>query len=141
LNHATGKTTNRLKETGKMSGNLMKSYKKSYKSHVRPKLPVPRPNVVTLLVRIAESAVTGGMRWLVFFSGLLIVFLHFNHFPADSLLVPLIFTVVIIAIFRGIRSWQGDLEEYQRNLTEYRMNMADNRNKNQVKKDLIWNRR
>jgi hypothetical protein len=119
----------------------MKSYKKRYKSDGQQKLPVNRPNAVTLLGRIAESAVTGGMRWLVFFSGLLIAFLHFNHFPTDNLLVPLIFTFVIIAILRGIRSWQGDLEEYQRNLTEYRMNMLDNRNKHEVKKDIIWNRR
>jgi len=119
----------------------MKTYKNVFKSDARSKLPVSRPNVVTLFARIAESAVTGGMRWLVFFSGLVIAFLHFNHFPADGLLVPLIFTVLMIAIYRGIRSWQGDLEDYQRALSEYRMNMADNRKKHEVKKDIIWNRR
>ena len=119
----------------------MKLFRKKYKADASSKLPVSRPTVMTLLLRIAASALTGGMRWLLFFAGVMIVFLHYNHFPVDGLLVLMLFAVLVVAVFRGIRAWQDDIDEYQRNLTEYRMNMADNRKKHEVKKDIIWNRR
>jgi membrane protein implicated in regulation of membrane protease activity len=118
----------------------MKTISKSYKTHSAHNLPTSRPTMTTLLYRIAASALSGGMLWLMFFGGMLIVFLHINHFPADSLLVLMIFAALIIAFFRGIRAWQDDLDEYQRDLTEYRMNMTENRIKRQVKEDIVWNR-
>lgn len=122
----------------------MKTNKMSHRPGTPPKLPFSRPGITTLLLRITESALTGGMLWLMFFGGLLLAFLHVNHLPANNLLVLMIFGVLIIALFRGIRSWQDDLEEYQRNLTEYRMNMADNRHrqdtKQHLKKAIAWDR-
>ena len=118
----------------------MKTISKSHKTDFVHCPPVSRPTMTTLLYRIAGSAVSGGMLWLMFFGGMLIVFLHINHFPADSLLVLMILAALTIAFFRGIRAWQGDLDEYQRDLTEYRMNMTENRIKRQVKKDIIWER-
>jgi len=118
----------------------MKLLKKAHKPGAPPKLPVNRPTVITLLSRIVESAFAEGMRWLVFFGGALVAFLHYNHMPADTPLVLLIFAVLTIAFIRGIRAWQYDFEEYRRNLTEYRMNMADIRNKRRVKKDIVWDR-
>ena len=118
----------------------MKMLNKFFKPDPRQKLSVSRPTTVTLLSRIIGAALSGGMLWFMFFGGLLVAFLHVNHFPADSLLVLMIFAILIIALLRGIRGWQEDLDEYRRNLTEYRMNMADNRNKQQVKKDIIWDR-
>ena len=118
----------------------MKLLKKSYRQDARPELPVSRPTVITLLSRIAGAAVTGGMLWIMCFAGAAVVFLHVNHFPADNLLVLLIFALLVIALFRGIRAWQDDLDDYRKSLTEYRMNMADIRNKKQVKKDIIWDR-
>jgi hypothetical protein len=52
----------------------------------------------------------------------------------------MIFAVLTNAFISGIRAWQYDIEEYRRSLTEYRMNMADNRNKRQVKKAIVWDR-
>jgi uncharacterized membrane protein (DUF106 family) len=118
----------------------MKTHKKYQKSGMLPTAPVSRPTVSTLLLRIAGSALTGDMGWFVFFCGVVIAFLHVNHFPIDGLLVLIIFTVLIFAIFRGIRIWRGELEEYQRNLSEYRRNIADIHKKQSVKKDIIWDR-
>jgi membrane protein implicated in regulation of membrane protease activity len=96
--------------------------------------------MATLLLHIAESALSGGMLWLMFLGGLLLAFLGVNHLPDGHLLVLMIFAVLFIALFRGIRAYQDDLDEYRRDLTEYRMNMDDNRNNRQVKKDIIWDR-
>ena len=104
------------------------------------KLPVSRPTMATLVFRIAESALSGSMLWIMFFGGLLIAFLHVNHLPAEHLLVLMIFAVMLMILLRGIGAWEDDLDEYQRNLSEYRMNMADNQNKPQVSKDIIWDR-
>jgi hypothetical protein len=118
----------------------MKTYKKSYKSGAPPGLPFRRPTAVTLLIRIAGSALTGGVWWFVFFGGVVVAFMHVNHMPADTVLVLMIFAVLANAFISGIRAWQYDIEEYRRNLTEYRMNMADIRNKRQVKKAIVWDR-
>jgi hypothetical protein len=118
----------------------MKTISKTYKQGPSHTPPVSRPTMTTLLYRIAASAFSGGMLWLMFFAGILTLFLHINHFPADSLLVLMIFAALVIAFFRGIRAWQDDLDEYQRDLTEYRMNMTENRIKRQVRKDIAWNR-
>jgi len=118
----------------------MKLYKKSCKPGPPSKLPVSRPTVVTLFSRIAEFALTGGVRWFVLFGGALIAFLHVNNMPADTLLVLLIFAILTSAFIRGIRAWQNDIEEYRRSLTEYRMNMTDIRNKHKVKKAIVWDR-
>ena len=118
----------------------MKTYKKCFKTGSPPKLPISKPGMVGLLSRIVQSAITGGMLWYMCFGGGLVAFLHVNHMPADNLLVLMIFTVLVIALFRGIRAWQDDLDEYQRNLTEYRMNMDDVRNKHRVKKAIAWDR-
>ena len=96
--------------------------------------------MTTLLYHIAASALSGGMLWLMFFGGMLIVYLHINHFPADSLIVLMIFAALLTAFFRGIRAWQEDLNEYHRDLTEYRMNMTENRIKRQVKTGISWDR-
>jgi hypothetical protein len=124
-----------------LSGNIMKSYKKSYKSGAPPKLPVSRPTVVKLFSRIAGFILTGDALWFVFFGGILVAVLHVNHLPADTVLVLMIFAVLANAIFRGIQAWQDDFVEYRRNLAEYRMNMADIRYKQRVKKDIVWDRR
>jgi len=118
----------------------MKNRKKSYRTGGPPGQPPSRPSLVTLLSRIAEYALTGGVRWLVLFGGLLVAFLYVNHMPADTLVVMMIFAILTSAIFRGIRAWQDDLDEYRRSLTEYRMNLADSRNKLQPKKDIVWDR-
>lgn len=118
----------------------MKSYKNIYKSGAPPGLPFRRPTVFTLLTRIAESALTGGVWWFVFFGGVLVAFMHVNHMSADTVLVLMIFAVLTNAFISGIRAWQYDIEEYRRSLTEYRMNMANIRNKRQVKKAIVWDR-
>jgi membrane protein implicated in regulation of membrane protease activity len=118
----------------------MKTNTNRLKPAAPAKLPISRPTIITLFARIVGAAVTGGMLWLMFFGGALIAFLEYNHLPAGHLPVLMIFAVMVVALLRGIRAWQDDLDEYQRNLTEYRMNMADIRNKHVVKKDIAWHR-
>lgn len=118
----------------------MKSYKKSYKAGAPPKLPISRPTVLKLFSRIAGFILTGGVFWFVFCGGVFVAFLHVNHMPADTVLVLMMLAVLTNAIFRGIQAWQDDFVEYRRNLAEYRMNMADIRNKQRVKKDIVWDR-
>lgn len=118
----------------------MKTMNKTFKPGSPQKLPVCRPTRATLFFRIAESALSGSMLWVMFFGGLLIGFLHVNHLPAEHLLVLMIFAVLMMVLLRGIEVWEDDLDEYQRNLSEYRMHMADNQNKQQVRKDIIRDR-
>ena len=118
----------------------MKKLLKISRTSRRSRIPLSKPGVFSLFVHFARAALTGGMLWVAFFAGLVLVFLHMNHFPTQHLPVLLVVAVVVIAFVRGIREWQQELDEYQRDLTEYRMNMEDIRNKNQVKKDIIWNR-
>jgi hypothetical protein len=119
----------------------MKTNKKRSKSEAPPRLPVIKPGLFSLFAHIAGSALTGGMFWFVVIGGAVIAFLHVNHLvPAGHLLVLLVFAVVIMAFLRGIKAWQYDIHEYQRNLTAYRMNMDDNRNKLRVKKAIVWDR-
>jgi membrane protein implicated in regulation of membrane protease activity len=118
----------------------MKIYKKTSKSGNPARIPLSKPGMSSLFALFARAALTGGMLWLVFFAGMVATYLHVNHFPVEKLLVLLIAAVVVIAFVRAIREWQHELDEYQRDLTEYRMNMADIRNKQQVKKDIIWDR-
>jgi len=100
-----------------------------------------RPNVFTLLARMAEAAVSGGMLWLAFFCAVVLVYMHINHMPAYDLLVLVLFGLVALAVIRGMKSWQADIEEYRRSLTEYRMALADVHKKTMVKKDIAWDRK
>ncbi len=119
----------------------MKNYKNTRNTGSPARLPISKPGIFSLFTHIAGSALTGGMFWFVLIGGAAIAFLHVNHvMPAEHLLVLLVFVVLTSAIFRGIRAWQYDIEEYRRDLTEYRMNMEDNRNKHQVKKAIAWDR-
>ena len=120
---------------------MMNTNRKYHRAATPAKLPLSRPTILTLFARITGAAFTEGMLWLMFFGGLLIAFLEYNNLPAGDLPVLLVFALVVIALLRGIRAWQEDLVDYQRNLTEYRMNMADIRNRREVKKNIIWDRR
>jgi hypothetical protein len=105
-----------------------------------PTLPARKPGVASLLGHIAQSTLRGGMFWFVCLGGALFLFLDANHLPAEHLPVLIVFAVLIIALLRGIRVWQDDLENYQRDLTEYRMSLEDIRNRRQAKKTIAWNR-
>lgn len=105
-----------------------------------PTLPARKPGVASLLAHIAQSMVTGGMLWFVCLGGALFMFLNANHLPAEHLPVLIVFAVLIVALLRGIRSWQDDIDEYQREVTEYRMSLAEISNKRQVKKVIAWDR-
>jgi len=119
----------------------MKTNKKTIQRGSQARIPVSKPGMFSLFAHIAGSALTGGMFWFVVIGGAVIAFLHVNHLlPAGHLLVLLVFTVVIMAFLRGIKAWQYDIHQYQRDLTAYRMNMEDNRNKLQVKKAIVWDR-
>ena len=118
----------------------MKTGKKRSRSGSPGRIPLRKPGTLTLFANIARAAFAGGMLWFVFFSGMAVAFLDFNHLPTKHLPVLLITAVVVTAFIRGFREWQYELDEYQKDLTEYRMNMADNRNKHTVKKDIIWDR-
>ena len=118
----------------------MKIYKKISKSGSLPGIPLSKPGISSLFAHFVRALLAGDMLWLVIFAGLVATYLHINHFQVGNMLVLLITAVVVMAFVRAIREWQHELDEYQRALTEYRMNMADIRNRNQVKKDIIWER-
>jgi len=100
-----------------------------------------KPTVYTLFARIIESAFTGGMLWIAFFCGLLLVYMHVNQMAIANVLALLIFGLVIVSLLRGMKAWQSDNEDYLRSLTEYRMNMDDQRKRATVKKNIIWDRK
>jgi len=118
----------------------MKKCRKISKSGSPARIPLNKPGMSSLFAHFARAMLTGGMLWMVIFAGMVATYLHVNHFPVEKLLVLLIAAVVVMAFVRAIREWQQELDEYQRDLTEYRMNMADIRNRNQEKKDIIWDR-
>ena len=103
-------------------------------------MPARKPGVASLLARIAQSMLTAGMLWFVCLGGALFAFLNANHLPAEHLPVLIVFTVLIVALLRGIRAWQDDIDEYHRDVTQYRMSMVDIRNRRQVKKAIAWDR-
>jgi hypothetical protein len=141
LSSVTRKKQPGFRETQQYSaGNIMKNDKKTSKAGNPARLPLSKPGVFALIANIARATLSGGMLWFVFFGAVVVAFLHFNQVPAEHLLALLIAAIVVIAFVRGIREWQNELDEYQRELTEYRMNMADVRNKQQVKKDIVWDR-
>jgi hypothetical protein len=119
----------------------MKTNRNHYKPAAPADLPLDKPTVFTLLSRIAGSAVSGGMLLFMALCGAVIVFLDYNKLPAGHLPELMFITVLVVAMLRGIRAWQEDLDEFRRDLTEYRMNLAELRSKQQVRKDIVWDRR
>ena len=118
----------------------MKNRKLECRIGVTPALPARKPGVASLLIRIAQSLLSGGMFWFVCLGGALFVFLDSNHLPVKDLPVMIVFPVLIVALLRGIRAWQADLDDYQKDLTEYRMNLEAARKCRQVNKVIIWDR-
>jgi len=118
----------------------MKNRKLECRTGAPPALPARKPGVANLLVRIAQSMVSGDMFWFVCLGGALFVFLDSNHLPVKHLPVLIVFSVLIVALLRGIRAWQADLDDYQRYLTEYRMNLEAAQKIRQVNKVIIWER-
>ena len=113
----TGNITRPPEDNQNTAGNIMKKLKKISRTSSRARIPLSKPGVFSLFVHIARAALTGGMLWVAFFAGLILVYLHVNHFPTQHLPVLLIAAVVVIAFVRGIREWQQELDEYQRDLT------------------------
>ena len=74
---------------------------------------VQRPTALTLARHILAAVVTDGMLWVVIPVLAITAFLYTHHFQNDSLLALMFLGLVMIALVRGCRKWQNDLNEYQ----------------------------
>lgn len=92
---------------------------------------VHRPTALTLARHIISAPFSDGMAWIVLPVLALTVFLYNNHFQNDMLLALMFIGLGIIALVRGCRNWQSDLDEYQRHLT-YVRKLKQGRNSSEI---------
>ena len=78
------------------------------------------PTVLTLLAHIVASAFSGGMFLILAFGGALVIFLSYNNFSSDNLLVLLFGTIIVMAFYRGCLAWQRDLDTYRSRMSDIR---------------------
>jgi hypothetical protein len=77
---------------------------------------VQRPTALTLARHILAAVISDGMLWVVIPVLAVTAFLYTHHFHNDLLLALMFLGLVMIALVRGCRKWQNDLDEYQRHL-------------------------
>ena len=76
-----------------------------------------RPSALTLVMRILQSPFDNDMLWLSVSAVLLAGYLHFNHIGNDGLTALVFIALAAIALLRGCRAWQRDLNDYHRHLS------------------------
>jgi hypothetical protein len=67
------------------------------------------------------SAFTDGMFLILTFGGALVIFLYYNNFSPDNLVVLLFGTIIVIAFYRGCQAWQQDLNTYRSRMSDIRL--------------------
>jgi hypothetical protein len=92
--------------------------RKTTRAHKRAQTEevVHRPTALTLVMKILAALVNDGMAWLTIPVLAVTAFLYTNHFHNDIMLAFIIGGLIIIALVRGSRNWQRDLNEYQRHV-------------------------
>lgn len=79
-----------------------------------------KPNVLTLLGRILQSAFSGDVLWITAPGGALLTYLYVNRVASLNLIVLLLGAVVVLAFLRGCKAWQKDLDSYHKALSNLR---------------------
>ena len=74
---------------------------------------IHRPTVLSLVKHILIALVNDGMAWLTIPVIAVTAFLYHNHFQNDVMLAVVFCGLLMIALVRGSKDWQKDLNEYQ----------------------------
>lgn len=77
---------------------------------------VHRPTALSLVKHILVALVNDGMAWLTIPVIAVTAFLYHNHFQNDVMLAVVFCGLMMIALVRGSKDWQRDLNEYQRHM-------------------------
>ena len=87
--------------------------RKTTRARVQTEEVVHRPTALSLVKYILGALLTDGMAWLTIPAIAVTAFLYNNHFQNDAMLAVVFCGLVIIALVRGSKDWQKDLNEYQ----------------------------
>ena len=92
--------------------------RKTTRAHKRAEVEekIQRPTVLALVTHILGALISDGMAWLTIPVIAATAFLYQNHFRNDIMLAVVFASLVIIALVRGSRDWQRDLNDYQRQI-------------------------
>jgi len=89
-----------------------------------------RPSALSLVLHILRSLVSNGMQWLFIPALLLVMYLNYNHIGNEVLTTVIFGGLAVLAVLRGCKAWQNDLNDYQRHLSLMRHREdLDNRDK------------
>lgn len=84
--------------------------------HTGPK----KPSVLSLLGRILQSAFSGDVLWITAPGGALLAYLYINKVASMNLIVLLLGVIAVLALLRGCKAWQKDLDMYHKALLSLR---------------------
>ena len=89
---------------------------KSLRKRAQGDYTVQRPTALTLTRHILAAVISDGMIWVVIPVLAVTAFLYNHHFLNEMVVPLMLLGLGMIALVRGCRKWQNDLNEYQRHL-------------------------